>query len=142
MSRVSFSWILAVRFAIGLTVLPGFSVGLAQVTAAAAQASVEQLAPDRVSLVSSVVDRTGAVVVNARVILRRRGHKNVIGQVRTNTRGEFSFENLERHRFELTIEADGFRRKKVRFDPKSPGPVLLPPVRLEIVGIVFDNPPG
>ncbi len=139
--RVSFSWILAVRFALGLTILPGSSVGLALVTAAA-KAPIEQLAPDRVSVVGSVVDRTGALVVNAPVILRRRGRKDVIGQVRTHTKGEFSFENLGLHRFELTVEADGFRRRKVRFDPMSPGPVLLPPVKLESLGIVFDKPPG
>jgi hypothetical protein len=142
MARVSFGWIiLAVRFAAGMSILPDFSVGLAQVIAAA-KAPIEQLAPDRVSLAGSVVDRRGALVVNARVSLRRRAHEEIIGQVWTNTKGEFSFENLGLHRIELTIEADGFRRKKVHFDPKSPRPVLLPPVKLENLGIVFDNPPG
>lgn len=97
---------------------------------------------EKVRIVGSVVDGSGALIVNARVLLHQRGRNHPVGQTRTNTEGEFSFDNLNLQSFELTIEADGFRRRRVRVSPKSPGPFLVPPVKLELLGIVLDNPPA
>ena len=135
---MKFSNIPAVGFATCLAILSnsGFRNDLSHA------AAIERSGYETVSIMGSVVDRTGAVIVNARVTLCRRDQKDPIGQSRTNTKGEFIFEDLGPQRFELTVEADGFRRRKTRIGTKSPGLVRLPPVRLENLGIVFDNPPG
>ena len=79
----------------------------------------------------TVVDRTGAVVVGARVQLAGRSHSPA-QQTRSDPDGQFSFANVGPGIFQLTVEAEGFSTQ-IASGTLQPGEIYtVPPIPLTV----------
>jgi hypothetical protein len=98
---------------------------------------------DQSTITGTVMDATGAVIVNATAKLYRRGQKDIAAQASTDASGNFRFSQLREDTYDLEIEAPGFRSQRLKQIVVGwASEVRLKPVKLKNLGIVFDNPPG
>jgi hypothetical protein len=88
--------------------VPGASDnGSAAPTSPAASDSVDEVKPG--SIIGTVVDKDGAVIPKAKVVLSREG---MTAETLTDANGGFTFKAVAPGAFELTVSADGFATQK------------------------------
>ena len=91
------------------------------------------------TLKGAVVDGTCALIVGATVQLYRSGQKKTVTGTRTDATGAFYFPAIEPDTYDAVIDASGFKSKRItRISVSNAAEVQLPPVKLELSGIVFD----
>jgi hypothetical protein len=119
----------AIGGAIGLLVLS---------TAMTAQVKAEAPAYPKYTLSGTIVDSTGASIIDAAVVLSKCGERHAISEVRSRDSFSFAFFRLPDTCYDISAKAPGYKEATRRIDATLPSPSSqlpnLLPIELEALG--------
>src|SRR5436309_4552516 len=81
----------------------------------------------------SVVDATGAAVLNAQIQLMVSGGQAAIFTTTTNNEGIFAFAGVQPGKYDVSVNASGFGATKVQVEVSPIRETTVPPIKMAVV---------